>query len=107
MHALEGLPVHLIGLAHLFSLPGARTLEEALVTTFVEARRTAPSILYLPHLDQWWAAAPVTLRGLLGALLGGLPGDTPLLLLATADERFQDLDPEACRWGAQRVALAG
>ncbi|XLR19593.1 hypothetical protein S83_047505, partial [Arachis hypogaea] len=34
--------------------PSAKTPEEALVYIFGEARRTTPSILYLPQFDVWW-----------------------------------------------------
>jgi hypothetical protein len=50
LHALEGLPVHALGLPSLLSDPGARSLEEAVVHAVVEARRAAPAILFLPHL---------------------------------------------------------
>ncbi len=51
LHALEGLPVHAIGLPSLLADPSARCVEEALVHAFVEARRAAPAVLYLPHLQ--------------------------------------------------------
>ncbi|GAB4822033.1 hypothetical protein N2152v2_009079 [Parachlorella kessleri] len=51
LYALEGLPVHAIGLPSLLSDAGARSPEEALVHAVVEARRAAPAILFLPHLQ--------------------------------------------------------
>jgi hypothetical protein len=51
LHALEGLPVHAIGLSSLLSDAAARSPEEAVVHALLEARRAAPSILYLPHLQ--------------------------------------------------------
>jgi SpoVK/Ycf46/Vps4 family AAA+-type ATPase len=65
LYALEGLPVHAIGLPSLLSDPGARCLEEALVHAFVEARRAAPALLFLPHLEGWWRTAPAPLRACL------------------------------------------
>jgi hypothetical protein len=62
-----------------------RSLEEALVHAFVEARRAAPAILFLPHLQLWWQTAPASLRAALWMLLADLPPELPLLLLATAD----------------------
>lgn len=47
--------------------------------------RAAPAILFLPHLQLWWASAPASLRATLWMLLADLPPDLPLLLLATAD----------------------
>lgn len=51
LYALEGLPVHAIGLPSLLSDVGARAPEEALVHAVVEARRAAPAVLFLPHLQ--------------------------------------------------------
>jgi ATPase family AAA domain-containing protein 2 len=46
--------VHSLGLPSLLSDPSAKTPEEALVHIFGEARRTTPSIVYLPQFDVWW-----------------------------------------------------
>jgi hypothetical protein len=62
LYALEGLPVHAIGLPSLLSDAGARAPEEALVHAVVEARRAAPAVLFLPHLQ---------VRGVLGVVCVG------------------------------------
>lgn len=54
LHELEKFPVHSLGLPSLLSDPSAKTPEEALVHIFSEARRTTPSILYLPQFHLWW-----------------------------------------------------
>jgi SpoVK/Ycf46/Vps4 family AAA+-type ATPase len=95
LYALEGLQTHSIGLPSLLSDVGARSPEEALVHAVAEARRAAPAVLYLPHLQAWWDTAPGSLRATLWALLADLPPDLPLLLLASADVEPSDLDPEA------------
>jgi SpoVK/Ycf46/Vps4 family AAA+-type ATPase len=95
LYALEGLPVHSIGLPSLLSDASARSAEEALVHAVVEARRAAPAVLFLPHLQVWWDTAPASLRATLWTLLADLPPDLPLLLLATADCSVEDLDPGA------------
>ena len=94
LHALEGLPVHAIGLPSLLADAGARSLEEALVHAFVEARRAAPALLFLPHLPLWWATAPPALRAALLMLLDELPPELPLLLVAASDAPAASLDPE-------------
>ena len=58
----------------------------------LEARRAAPAILHLPHLQLWWETAPPSLRATLWMLLADLPGDLPLLLMASADVPFGELD---------------
>lgn len=88
--------------------PPQRCLEEALVHAFVEARRAAPALLYLPHLPLWWATAPGALRAALLMLLDELPAELPLLLVAVADCPARDLEPEVrvCLCGG-RVAAGG
>ncbi len=62
---------------------------------FVEARRAAPAVLYLPHLELWWSTAPASLRATLCMLLTELPAELPLLLLATAEVEYAALEPDA------------
>ena len=61
---------------------------------FVEARRSAPALLFLPHAQLWWRTAPASLRATLWMLLADLPPDLPLLLLATADVPAAQLEEE-------------
>ena len=79
--------------------PGSRSPEEALVGTFVEARRAAPAVLFLPHLHLWWQTASPALRAVLVMLLRDLPAELPLLLLATAEVPRAALDRELLRSG--------
>ncbi|XP_062173203.1 ATPase family AAA domain-containing protein At1g05910 isoform X2 [Alnus glutinosa] len=84
LHELEKFPVHSLGLPSLLSDPSAKTPEEALVHIFGEARRTTPSILYLPQFNLWWETAHEQLRAVLQTLLDELPSDLPILLLGTS-----------------------
>ncbi|XP_014494041.1 ATPase family AAA domain-containing protein At1g05910 isoform X3 [Vigna radiata var. radiata] len=84
LHELEKFPVHSLGLPSLLSDPSAKTPEEALVHIFSEARRTTPSILYLPQFDVWWETSHEQLRAVLLTLLEELPSDLPILLLGTS-----------------------
>ncbi|GLJ11502.1 hypothetical protein SUGI_0169010 [Cryptomeria japonica] len=95
LHELERFPVHCLGLPSLLSDPSAWTPEEALVHIMGEARRTTPSILYLPQLQLWWETAHDQLRALLLSILEELPSDLPLLLLATSSVPSDELDGEA------------
>lgn len=63
----------------------------------IEARRAAPAILFLPHLQLWWETAPASLKATLTMLLADLPQDLPLLLLATADSPADELEAEALK----------
>ncbi|KAK3444067.1 hypothetical protein EUGRSUZ_A00274 [Eucalyptus grandis] len=86
LHELEKFPVHSLGLPSLLSDPSAKTPEEALVHIFGEARRTTPSILYLPQFHLWWETAHDQLRAVLLTLLEELPSDLPVLLLGISLE---------------------
>nr|ASZ84552.1 putative BRAT1 [Cupressus sempervirens] len=95
LHKLERFPVHSLGLPSLLSDPSAKTPEEALVHIVGEARRTSPSILYLPQLQLWWETAHELLRAVLLTILDELPSDLPVLLLATSCVPSDELDGEA------------
>ncbi|XP_020089348.1 ATPase family AAA domain-containing protein At1g05910 isoform X2 [Ananas comosus] len=95
LHELEKFPVHSLGLPSLLSDPSAKTPEEALVHIFGEARRTTPSILYLPQFHLWWETAHEQLKAVLLTLLEELPSNLPILLLGTSSLPFDKLDDES------------
>lgn len=92
LHELEKFPVHSLGLSSLLSDPSAKTPEEALVHIFGEARRTTPSILYMPQFNLWWDNAHEQLRAVLLTLLEELPSDLPILLLGTSLIPLAEID---------------
>ncbi|KAJ3681129.1 hypothetical protein LUZ60_015618 [Juncus effusus] len=94
LHELEKFPVHSLGLPSLLSDVSAKTPEEALVHIFGEARRTTPSILYLPQFHLWWETAHEQLKAVLLTLLEELPSNLPILLLGTSTVPFEELDEE-------------
>ncbi|XP_075661051.1 ATPase family AAA domain-containing protein At1g05910 [Castanea sativa] len=92
LHEMEKFPVHSLGLPSLLSDPSAKTPEEALVHIFGEARRTTPSILYLPQFNLWWENAHEQLRAVLQTLLEELPSDLPILLLGTSSVPLAEIE---------------
>ncbi|CAI0541139.1 unnamed protein product [Linum tenue] len=92
LHDLEKFPVHSLGLPSLLSDPSAKTPEEALVHIFGEARRSTPSVLYIPHFHLWWENAHEQLRAVLQTLLEELPSDLPILLLGTSSVLPPEID---------------
>lgn len=64
---------------------------------FVEAKRTAPSILYIPHIGQWWETVGPALRATFLSLLSSIPAFSPILLLATCNLRYEQLSMEVCK----------
>ncbi|KAL6780017.1 hypothetical protein ACKKBG_A14680 [Auxenochlorella protothecoides x Auxenochlorella symbiontica] len=93
LHGAEGLALCALGLPALLADPGARGVEEALVRGLAEARRGAPAVLHLPHADAWWACAGGLARAALTHLLDDLGGGEAVLLLASAEAGWEDLDP--------------
>ncbi|KFM27573.1 ATPase family AAA domain-containing protein 2 [Auxenochlorella protothecoides] len=93
LHGAEGLALCALGLPALLADPGARGVEEALVRGLAEARRGAPAVLHLPHADAWWACAGGLARAALTHLLDDLGGEEAVLLLASAEAGWEDLDP--------------
>ncbi|XP_037650198.1 ATPase family AAA domain-containing protein 2-like isoform X6 [Sebastes umbrosus] len=93
LHALERFVVNSLDSAVLFGV-SSTSPEEACVQVFCEARRTSPSILYMPHIQQWWETAGSSLRASFLSLLSSIPSLSPILLLATCSVPLQQLDPE-------------
>uniref|UniRef100_I3K931 ATPase family AAA domain-containing protein 2 n=1 Tax=Oreochromis niloticus TaxID=8128 RepID=I3K931_ORENI len=83
LHALERFTVHSLDSAVLFGV-SSTSPEEACAQVFCEAKRTSPSILYIPHIQQWWDTAGPALRASFLSLLGSIPSFSPILLLATS-----------------------
>lgn len=93
LHHLEHLPVHRMDLPALFGVT-ARAPEEACAQILSEARRVLPSIVYLPHVDQWWATVSDTVRVTFLTLLHDMDPSAPILLLATSDCPYQQFPTE-------------
>ncbi|XP_040909931.1 ATPase family AAA domain-containing protein 2-like [Toxotes jaculatrix] len=93
LHALERFTVHSLDPAVLFGA-SSTSPEEACTQVFCEAKRTSPSILYIPHIQQWWETAGPALRASFLSLLGSIPSFSPILLLATCNVSHPQLDPE-------------
>ncbi|CAK6980866.1 ATPase family AAA domain-containing protein 2-like [Scomber scombrus] len=93
LHTLERFTVHSLDSAVLFGV-SSTSPEEACSQVFCEAKRTSPSILYVPHIQQWWEAAGPALRASFLSLLTSIPSFSPILLLATCSVPFQQLDTE-------------
>lgn len=122
LHHLEGLPVHSLDLPSLYSeclsteeacarvsfisiLPEASfkpcndryatlELKTFLFQIFREARRNTPSILYLPHIDQWWTTVNEPVVAIFHSLLCNIMPASPIFFLATSDCEFSDLPLE-------------
>ncbi|XP_033920398.1 ATPase family AAA domain-containing protein 2 isoform X2 [Melopsittacus undulatus] len=92
IHALEKFPVYTLDLCML--LASITSPEETCAQLIREAQRTAPSIIYIPHIHSWWEAVGATLKATFTTLLENIPTFAPVLLLATSDVRHADLPKE-------------
>ncbi|XP_044149184.1 ATPase family AAA domain-containing protein 2 [Bufo gargarizans] len=90
IHALEKFTVYTLDLAVLFGV-SVVSPEENCAQLFREAKRTAPSILYIPHIHLWWETVGYTLKATFITLLKNIPSFSPILLLATCDVSYADL----------------
>ncbi|KAK7151151.1 hypothetical protein R3I93_012170 [Phoxinus phoxinus] len=93
LHHLEKFTVHRLDLPTLYSV-SAKTPEESCAQVFREARRCVPSIIYMPHISDWWEAISETVKSSFLTLLQDVPSFTPLLILATAEAVYQQLPDE-------------
>lgn len=93
LHALERFRVYTLDMAVLFGV-SSTSPEEACAQVFCEAKRTFPSILYIPHIQQWWDTVGSALRATFLSLLQDIPSFSPILLLATSNVAHQDLADE-------------
>ncbi|KAI1897748.1 hypothetical protein AGOR_G00086470 [Albula goreensis] len=96
LHALEKFSVHRLDLPTLYSV-SAKTPEESCAQVFREARRAVPSVVYLPHVGEWWEAVSDTLKSTFLTLLQDLPSFTPILILATSETPYSQLSEEVKR----------
>ncbi|KAJ4867823.1 ATPase family AAA domain-containing protein [Raphanus sativus] len=89
------IPIHSLGLPSLLSDPGAKTPEEALVHIFSEARRTTPSILYIPMFNNWWENAHETAKGCISDFVRRTTIKPAHLLLATSYGELSDIEEQS------------
>ncbi|KAM9616812.1 ATPase family AAA domain-containing protein 2B isoform 6-T7 [Morphnus guianensis] len=93
LHSLEKFSVHRLDLPALYSV-SAKTPEESCAQIFREARRTVPSIVYMPHIGDWWEAVSETVRATFLTLLQDIPSFSPIFLLSTSESMYSELPEE-------------
>lgn len=75
------------------------------IQVFHEARRSLPSIVYVPHIDQWWCTTSDTVRATFTSLLLDIDPSLPLLLLATSDLPYDQLDSDVSHYYVDDVII--
>ncbi|KAM6349580.1 ATPase family AAA domain-containing protein 2-like [Podargus strigoides] len=92
IHALEKFPVYSLDLSVL--LASVTSAEETCVQLMREAERTAPSLIYIPHIQLWWEAVGAPLKASFTTRLRAISPFAPVLLLATSGVCHADLPEE-------------
>ncbi|CCE65572.1 hypothetical protein TPHA_0L02210 [Tetrapisispora phaffii CBS 4417] len=85
LNVLEKYNIQKLDLASLVS-DSSRTLEAAVVQTFVEARKRQPAVIYIPNLDIWCRTIPENVIMTLATLLGSLENSEKILLLGIGSQ---------------------
>ncbi|XP_076611635.1 ATPase family AAA domain-containing protein 2B [Chaetodon auriga] len=93
LHHLDKLPVHRLDLPTLYSV-SAKTPEESCAQVFREARRSVPSVVFMPHVSEWWETVSDTVKSTFLTLLQDVPSFSPVLILATAESHYSQLSDE-------------
>ncbi|KAL6095579.1 atad2b [Pungitius sinensis] len=93
LHHLDKLPVHRLDLPTLYSV-SAKTPEESCAQVFREARRSVPSVVFMPHISEWWETVSDTVKSTFLTLLQDVPSFSPVLVLATAETHYSQLSEE-------------
>lgn len=93
LHHLDKLPVHRLDLPTLYSV-SAKTPEESCSQVFREACRSVPSVVFMPHISEWWETVSDTVKSTFLSLLQDVPSFSPILILATAETHYSQLSDE-------------
>ncbi|KAF8939289.1 hypothetical protein BGZ58_010186 [Dissophora ornata] len=97
LHYLEGCTVQQFDLAALMS-ESSRTPEAACVQYFIEVKRHAPSVIYIPHIDVWWSVVSEAVKATFSNLLEDLNPEDGILFLATSEVPLSNLPITIKRW---------
>lgn len=91
LHHLEKIPCHRLDIPALFS-NAARSPEEALCQIIHECKQTAPSCLYLPHVNRMWRVMSASAQETLVSLLSDILPSMSLLIIAVMEEPYSEGD---------------
>ena len=94
MHHLEKLPCHKLDIPSLFS-NSARSPEEAMFHIIHEAKRTVPSVLYIPHIQRLWRKVlSFAQREAFIAMMSEIQPKAPLIIIAFTEDNDGEDDQD-------------
>lgn len=85
LNYLEEFNVQNLDLASLVS-ESSRTIEAAVVQSFMEAKKRQPSVIFIPNLDIWINTVPTNVILVLSGLFRSLQSNEKILLLCLAED---------------------
>jgi SpoVK/Ycf46/Vps4 family AAA+-type ATPase len=91
LNHLEGFNVQSLDLGTIFG-DSTRSVENAIIQSFVEARRHKPSIIFIPNIDIWYDTVPDSSKSTLAGLLRSISSNERILLLGVSDKPYDELD---------------
>ena len=53
-----------------------------------------PSVVFMPHISEWWEAVSDTVKSTFLTLLHDVPSFSPILILATIESPYSQLSEE-------------
>ncbi len=85
MQLLDSLPIFCVSLSSLYRDAHTSSVESALVTILEEARKSSPSLLYLPSFDDFWEQCDGHSKSILHTFLFQNTPSARCFVLATCD----------------------
>ncbi|XP_066591635.1 ATPase family AAA domain-containing protein 2-like [Prorops nasuta] len=93
LHNLEHLPCHILDVTSLFEETG-RAAEESIILKMKAARRSLPSLLYVPDILSWWSLVDEAARVVFTSLIRDLDRSINMLIITTATCASHEIPPE-------------
>ncbi|KAL0481611.1 ATPase family AAA domain-containing protein [Acrasis kona] len=90
LYSLEAFPVYSLSLISLLSNVNHKSMEESIVGLISECRKQAPSVLYIPDVDEWFERSNELMRFTLVNLLTSLRSNLPVLVVVTCNHHHDD-----------------
>lgn len=94
LYALEEMVLFSVGLNDLHGSIHYRSPVEALIAIFGEARKNAPSVVWLKDIDDFWMKSADLTKATLVNLLNDIPSSTQIFFITSSALPYEDLDPD-------------
>lgn len=96
LHHFEKVHVQSFDLATLMG-DATKSIEAAIVQSFVEVKRRKPSVIFIPEIDVWYSSLTDQALATFKGLLQSIPANEPILLLGVTEAPDTGLDSQMLR----------